>query len=107
LNIPILPGLDYGKFYLMPFTHSLTDEATVSRFFQQTTFGPTLDMINSWDYESNIETAMASWIESQIDATPATYHREYFRARVRGPLRYNSDVSNIVGPYHPCDQGSS
>ena len=47
LDIPALANLEYGKFYLMSFAHSLPDKAVVSRFFQQTTFGPTLEMINS------------------------------------------------------------
>jgi hypothetical protein len=111
LNIPVLSNLEYGKFYLMSFAHSLSDKATVSRFFQQTTFGPTLDMINSWNYGTNgtntTMNAMASWVESQIGTTPITYHREYFRARVDGPQNQNLPSAKIYGPRHPCDENSS
>ena len=95
----------------MSFAHSLSDKATVSRFFQQTTFGPTLDMINSWNYGTNgtntTMNAMASWVESQIGTTPITYHREYFRARVDGPQNQNLPSAKIYGPRHPCDENSS
>ncbi len=107
LNIPPLPNLGAdGKFYLMSFTHSLSDRASVSRFLQQTTFGPTLDMINSWEYETNTLDAMASWVDTQIHISP-TYHREYFRARVVGPRRQYSFATESYGVRHPCSKDSS
>jgi hypothetical protein len=108
LDIPVLANLEYGKFYLMSFAHSLPDKAVVSRFFQQTTFGPTLEMINSWDYGvANIQSTMASWIKSQMMSAP-TYHREYFRSRMDGPRRQVGDyTSKNVSPFHPCGKGSS
>ena len=108
LDIPALANLEYGKFYLMSFAHSLPDKAVVSRFFQQTTFGPTLEMINSWDYSvANIQSTMASWIKSQMMSSP-TFHREYFRSRMDGPRRQVGDeTSKNVGPFHPCGKGAS
>jgi len=88
LAIPTLPQLEVGKFVLMPFANSLetNDRASVSRFFHRTTFGPTLAMINSWDYNVDLFSEMSSWVKDQVDEaiSPITSHREFFRKRVNG-----------------------
>ncbi len=108
LDIPLLPNLVAdGKFYLMSFTHSLPERAIVSRFLQQTTFGPTLGMINSWEYATNTLDAMASWVDTQIQISP-TYHREYFRARADGPRNAGEKLSlKSYGVRHPCSKDST
>ena len=60
----ILSNLEEGegtKFLLMSFTHSLTNQEIVSRFYQQTTFGPTMDMITSWNYNTNMDLQKNRW----------------------------------------------
>ena len=88
LAIPTLPHLEVGKFVLMPFENSLetNDRASVSRFFQRTTFGPTLAMINSWNYSVDLLFEMSSWVKDQVDEaiSPITSHREFFRKRLNG-----------------------
>ena len=115
LDIPILPNLQDGTFYLMSSAYSISsDQAAVSRFFRQTTFGPNLDMINSWNYGGDTLNAMAAWVQSQINegSTAPTYHREYYRSRVGGsfgigfPPEEPSEISEITGTHHPCDQNS-
>jgi hypothetical protein len=109
LKIPILSNLKEGRLFLMSFAHSLSQRETVSRFFQQTTFGPNLAMINSWDYSANMTNAMASWIESQMIMTMPTYHREYFRKRVDGEVGNSAPYRNtneLLRSHHPCGKSS-
>ena len=67
----------------MSFTHQPSNQEEVSRFFQQTTFGPKLSMINSWNYGNNLQQEMSKWVKAQTDesVTPPTSHRAYFRER--------------------------
>lgn len=114
LNIPILSNLDAGRFIMMPFEHSISDEAKVSRFFQQTSFGPTMAMINSWNYGRNLFNEMASWVKNQMNknTTPLTSHREYFRKRVEGALEREEEMSQygdekqMFKVRSPCKAGS-
>jgi len=108
LNIPNLPDLPTnGKFLLMSFSHSATDKEKVARFFHQTTFGPTLDMINSWNYNNGLEKEMGNWLKTQMDEdqTPTTSHRAFFRERLDFPL-HNANANRYRRPRHPCDQYS-
>lgn len=97
LTIPALPLLPEGKFVLMPFVHSISDRAEVSRFYQQTTFGPTMAMINGWDYTSPMENEMAAWVKNQMNeaTTPITSHRAFFREKINGELEYWEEGVNL------------
>ena len=112
VNIPSLPNLDEGKFFLMSFEFNLSDRETVSRFFLQATFGPTLAMINSWNYGTSTLNSMTSWVQNQILSTDPTYHREYFRERVDGPLGVSKsdedrDHERSRRTHHPCDKSAT
>jgi len=120
LQIPnVLNDLDNSnnvesKFILMSFTHSLSSQEQVSRFYQQTTFGPTKQMIDSWNYNApTVGSEMANWVKSQMDETqtPSTLHRSYYRKHLDrtavfeggspdGQLRWNDHYH----PRHPCSQ---
>ncbi len=95
------------KFILLSFTNenSLSSKEEVARFFQQTTFGPTMTMINSWNYNRNMDYEMAKWVKDQADAsiTPATYHREYFRERVSFST-WNEEQQIYFRPRYPCSK---
>lgn len=117
LNIPSLSGNDEGRFVLMPFQHSLeNDKAIVSRFFHQTTFGPTMTMINDWNYTApDMVTEMASWVKDQMNSAsnPETLHREFFRKRVNGELEQEEEAPQLAGSRkqmfkvrNPCHAGS-
>ena len=97
LSIPTLSDLLEGRFVLMPFQHSVSEKAEISRFFHQTTFGPTMKMINEWDYNSGLSTEMSKWVRDQIDinVTPSTSHREFFRRQLNYQLSLGEEAANI------------
>lgn len=110
LVIPLLPNLNEGKYILMSFQHSINAKEEVSRFLHQATFGPTVEMIDGFDYNS-LPDAMASFVSSQIYSTPATYHREYFRKRIDGYVSSAEETqeygeSPMLKARNPCDKGS-
>ena len=103
LVIPRLPNLATGKFILISFDHGVSSQEEVSRFFQQTTFGPNLSMINSWNYGNAMDREMGKWLSSQMDEsqTPVTSHRAFFRERVDAAMSHQSaDV--FKRPRNPC-----
>ena len=114
LKIPALPNLKDGRFVLLPLENPLLHEsaeyvarASVSRFFQRNTFGPTLAMIDGWNYgAASMASEMASWVKNQINATVTsiTSHREFFRKRVNGELE--RELQEIFKVRNPCDAGS-
>ncbi len=113
VSIPVLPNLDEGKFILMSFANSKTDREEVSRFFHQTTFGPTMDMIDSFNYSGDLNANMASWVHDQMYSVPMTSHREYFRQRLDGSLRgwieepdEEHEEIQMLKVKNPCDVGS-
>lgn len=115
LHIPILPKLQEGRFVLMPFQYSLdSDRALVSRFFHQTTFGPTMSMIDDWDYSADdLSAEMAKWVKDQMDTsiTPMTSHREFLRRRLNGELEEEEEDPEasrrqLFKVRNPCDAGS-
>ena len=118
LDIPLLSSLDEsGKFLLMSFTHSLSsDQERVSRFFQQTTFGPTRDLINAWSYGAgSLDSEMTSWLSKQMneDETAMTSHRAYFRKNLDRSVHYQGGAVDNSLPFndfhrsrHPCEQYS-
>jgi len=101
--IPSLSNLQAGKFILMSFSHSVTNKEKVSRFFQQTTFGPTMAMINSWNYGNNILSEMGKWVKRQVNPNQVspTSHRQYFRERVDFST-YRHSAYKHYRPRHPC-----
>jgi hypothetical protein len=106
LSIPNLSSVsssDNGKFILMSFSHSASNKEEVSRFFQQTTFGPDMNMINSWNYGGVMTREMGKWLKSQMDKdeTPITSHRAFFRQRANFPLP-NALAMQFRRPRHPC-----
>jgi hypothetical protein len=109
LNVNNSGSDDNGRFLLMSFSHNLSEKEEVSRFFQQTTFGPTLDMINLWNYgNSNIQHEMGDWIKKQMDEdiVVPTYHRAFYRQRLDFSF-YQETISanarnNNARPRHPC-----
>lgn len=95
-----------GDYFLMSFSHSLpTFKERLSRFFMQSTFGPTSDMINNWSYSQNIK-GMANWIKNQIDQVPATKHRVYLRSHA-DHMSYNNTIGDRnIAIQSPCDENS-
>ncbi len=90
-----------GKFFLMTLTHSLLSfDHHLSRFFQQTTFGPTKEMINDWSYERN-EAGMVMWLQNQISLSP-TKHRAYFRQHTDSISFNNTPGITSARVQHPC-----
>ena len=81
---------------------SFDDE--LSRFFTQSTFGPTRDMIKDWKYEKN-KNGMIRWVQEQISSVPATNHRVYYRERLDDDTArfHKKGGSKPVVPMHPCD----
>ena len=96
LAIPPLSGSLDWRFVLMPFQHSVSEKAEISRFFHQTTFGPTMKMINEWDYNSGLSTEMSKWVKDQmnISVTPITSHREFFRRRVNYQISLGEEAAH-------------
>lgn len=95
-----------GSFVLISTRGKLSFREELSRFFSQSTFGPTLSMINDWSntYTEN-EAGMTQYIRDQIDLPPTTLREEF---------RKNADFSLVgawvgtaaVTPKHPCAQYS-
>ena len=114
LEIPSLPAYDDGHFVLMSFMNTAANgKEQVSRFFQRTTFGPTMAMINSWNYDQEMSQGMSNWLEQQMDETQTTptSHRAYFRKNLDRAAVFEGGSANGVKRfndhfhgYHPCDQ---
>ena len=108
LNVPLMPDIPPGKFVLMSFEHSLKNfDETLSRFFTQTTFGPTKSMISDWSYSNDTE-GMAQWTKDQMNSavTPLTSHRAYFRERADWSMKSESSGPGAYVPQHPCNKYS-
>ncbi len=107
---------DGGKLLLLSFSHELSSKEEVSRFFGHVTFGPTMKMINDWNYGSSssnddeMQIEMAKWLQNQMndEITNPTYHRVYFRKRLDFSTykenMFYKDVYHTVRPRHPCEQ---
>lgn len=90
-----------GKYFLITYAHSLpTFDEKLSRFFMQTTFGPSKDMIANWSYEKN-NVGMGHWIRAQM-SLPATKHRVFFRKYTDNIARNNTAGDASIGVQHPC-----
>jgi len=115
-----LPGLDPGRQYKLSSSEAssrYTDPALnandniVARFLESATFGPTqadIDIINGVSGTRRrlaVEDNINSWIVNQMDETitPATSHREYWRARANPRWPVPEEVGRAG---NPCKAGS-
>ena len=107
VKVPILPDLPDGKFFLMTFEHSITKPAQLSRFFQQSTFGPTRELLDSFSYAIN-KKGFSKWIKDQTNSTlnEPTLHRAYFRKNADFAINDESKSEFGFSPQHPCDINS-
>ena len=79
-----------------------------ARFFEQTTFGATRDMLSTWNTQtlsttSDLDYQFAEWIKDQIDNVPATSLRRTFRQQTTTRAR-NIKTHGI--PLHACDKNT-
>jgi hypothetical protein len=94
-----------GKYYLISSEHTLASfDEELSRFFMQTTFGPTRNMINNWEYDESIG-GLANWIKDQV-SLPPTKHREYLRKRAEVMTVNNTIADTAASVQHPCEPSS-
>jgi len=104
LSIPHLANVASTSHYVLLATNrQVSTKEKVARFLEQVTFGPTLDDVNKFNTSSNLNKQFANWMQQQMDASlvGATYHREYFRARVDN-FMYKASASMSTRPRHPC-----
>jgi hypothetical protein len=94
----------FEKYYLISSEHTVSFDEELSRFFMQTTFGPTKLMIDDWDYTQTIG-GMAEWVKDQA-SLPPTKHREYFRKRADTITDNNNIGDTAASIQHPCEQYS-
>jgi hypothetical protein len=91
-----------GKYYLVSSNHTLASfDEELSRFFMQTTFGPTRNMINNWEYDESLG-GLANWIKDQV-SLPATKHREYLRKHAEIMTVNNTIADTAASVQHPCE----
>ncbi len=90
-----------GTYFLITNKHSLDSfDKKLSRFFMQTTFGPTRDMIASWSYDQTTN-GMAQWVKDQINL-PMTKHREFLRKHSDLVAHNNTIRDSSLAVQHPC-----
>ena len=91
------------RYVLMTFKYSAKSfDEELSRFFMQSTFGPTRDMIKDWKFERN-KNGMARWVHEQVTNVTATKHRVYWRERLDDDTKWFNGVNNMNAvPMHPC-----
>lgn len=88
----LLPTLSSGDYYLTTFTRDLNAKDVKARFLEQTTFGPTLDELDSLSSE-------VAWLKNQIESVPKTSHRAFFRERAN----YRFEIPQRMGLVtEPC-----
>ncbi len=100
----VKPLYNEGSFYLLSFENNKTFKEKLSRFFSQSTWGPTREMIDTWVFPENLF-GMASYLKDQINM-PITSLREEFRRGVDFSLLDSSIGNAAVTPKHPCKQES-
>jgi hypothetical protein len=99
------PYMSTGSFFLMTYSHQTTFEEELSRFFGQTTFGATNEMIKGWNYDQDLK-GMATWIKNQVEL-PTTSLRETFRKNADFSLWEKSSTNRgAIMPRHPCNSYS-
>lgn len=90
-----------GTYFLIHKSYKLNRfHKRLSRFFMQTTFGPTRDMISNWPYERN-NRGLAQWLKNQT-LLPPTMHREYFRSHTDFISAKNPIQNHAMTTQHPC-----
>ncbi len=88
-------------------TSSLNNSNSVSRFLQQATFGPTLDLINNFPGlgDPNLNDApytnYEAWIDAQI-AGPTNSHRAFWRERSNTNFTDNTGFSPYEVGHNPA-----
>lgn len=99
-----LPLLRNGSRYQLTSFNapSYTAKDEVARFLEQTTFGPTLADIATFD-TANLQLSFANWIKTQQTTVPPTSHREYFRRRLNTRYEFPSSIGPVT---HPCQKGT-
>ena len=90
-----------GTYYLMKLQNEpATQEERLARFFLQTTFGPTKEMMSEFPYAKN-GVGKATWMKDQIAMEP-TKHREYYRKKA-DYITYKGIIHHgNVDVQHPC-----
>lgn len=83
-------------------TDSSQQPAIVARFLEQASFGPTLDLLSEWNYNT-FESSFEDWVADQMEKD-ATSHREFFRER-SNPRWDKAYPTGRPGP-HPCEPKS-
>lgn len=94
---------DY-TYYLKTSSNSLLDRDLVSRFLERSTFGPTLDEIDGWDYEAGTELTFARWVRGQMDSDGTSSHREFYR-RHTNSRSTEAYMYGLPGPM-PCEKNA-
>ncbi len=97
---PVEPYSTTGSFFLLSFKNPNTFEQELSRFFSQSTFGATKDMIANWAYSED-RAGMAQYIKDQVNL-PLTSLRETYRRGADFSLGDESVGNAAVVPIHPC-----
>ncbi|KAL3937927.1 MAG: hypothetical protein SGBAC_007063 [Bacillariaceae sp.] len=92
-----------GTYFLTRYTRAVSDNVRVARFLEMATFGPTLSLINTFEYD-NLEYGMANFVKDQIENQPVNSHREFYRRHlnVRAVETYKHGV---IGP-GACERNS-
>jgi hypothetical protein len=94
-----------GKYYLITTKHKLASfDEKISRFFMQTTFGPTRGMIDNWEYGTKLQ-GLANWMKNQA-SLPPTKHREYLRKHAEVMTVNNAIADTAASVQHPCEPSS-
>lgn len=75
----------------------------VAKFLEQASFGPTLNEINDWDYDS-FDASFKQWVSHQINTEPLSSHREFYRERTNP--RMDQVFFSARGGPNPCDEKS-
>ncbi len=95
-----------GSYFLITFGYNPTSfDKLLSRFFMQTTFGPTKALLSEFaNSYSQDDAGMINWVKDQmdVDTFPPTKHREYFRKKA-DYVTFNNEIGfSNVEVQHPC-----
>lgn len=90
-------------YFLTRYTRTVSDDVRIARFLEMATFGPTLSLINNFDY-NNVDYGMANFVKDQIENQHVSKHREFYRRHlnVRAVETYKHGVT---GP-GACERNS-
>ena len=100
----VLPSLIENEEYkveILDYTLSRKDE--IARFLEQSTFGTTLDDLNSFDANVPTDNAIGNWIKDQMENKDISLHRSWFRTRIAHHFSYSQSIAR---PYHFCEKNT-